>query len=191
MAALGNLACGLADCGGAAWHQARRARGWRPPRLLDRAECANERARHLQAAQREVLYGALRLGTPERVGRNSQLSHTVAFDPDFLLRHSGTSMHTECLSRKLANARGEGRAQHCGMMLHPSTCAGHRSRPHPTSRRFHPSMAATQRTLQGLRVLCSEAGLIRQRVRVEAMWWQQLCTAACPRCRALPGACRG
>jgi len=29
--------------------------------------------------------------------------------------------------------------------------------------------------LPGLRALCSEAGLIRQRVRVEAMWWQQLC----------------
>ncbi len=29
--------------------------------------------------------------------------------------------------------------------------------------------------LQGLRALCSEAGLIRQRVRVEAVWWQQLC----------------
>ncbi|HZF26937.1 MAG TPA: adenylosuccinate lyase [Steroidobacteraceae bacterium] len=30
--------------------------------------------------------------------------------------------------------------------------------------------------LAGLRALCSEAGLIRQRVRVEALWWQQLCT---------------
>ncbi|HKE43621.1 MAG TPA: adenylosuccinate lyase [Steroidobacteraceae bacterium] len=29
--------------------------------------------------------------------------------------------------------------------------------------------------LAGLRALCSEAGLIRQRVRVEALWWQQLC----------------
>src|SRR4249920_940883 len=32
--------------------------------------------------------------------------------------------------------------------------------------------------LQGLRALCSEAGLIRQRVRVEAAWWQQLCAGA-------------
>ena len=32
--------------------------------------------------------------------------------------------------------------------------------------------------LPGLRALCSEAGLIRQRVRVEAVWWQQLCADA-------------
>src|SRR5262245_24167695 len=29
--------------------------------------------------------------------------------------------------------------------------------------------------LPGLRALCSEAGLIRQRVRIEALWWQRLC----------------
>ena len=28
--------------------------------------------------------------------------------------------------------------------------------------------------LPGLHALCSEAGLIRQRVRIEAMWWQRL-----------------
>ena len=32
--------------------------------------------------------------------------------------------------------------------------------------------------LPGLRALCSEAGLIRQRVRVEALWWQRLCADA-------------
>jgi len=32
--------------------------------------------------------------------------------------------------------------------------------------------------LPGLHALCSEAGLIRQRVRIEAMWWQRLCADA-------------
>ena len=32
--------------------------------------------------------------------------------------------------------------------------------------------------LPGLRALCSEAGLIRQRVRVEALWWQRVCGEA-------------
>ncbi len=59
------LQAGVGTCGG----------------LLHQPEGADERARHLESADREILHGALRLGTPQGLCGYLQLPHAVALDP--------------------------------------------------------------------------------------------------------------
>src|SRR5262249_1644413 len=91
VAALSNLTSSLANGSGERGIELTEVLVGHGRGLLDEAESTNEGARHPQTAQSEILYGALGLCAPERIGRNSQLAHTVALDPDFL-RHAGTSM---------------------------------------------------------------------------------------------------
>src|SRR5882672_1830628 len=95
--------------------------------FLYESEGADESAWHPEPAEREILHRALGLRSPERLGRYSQLAHAVALNPDFLFRHPANlgafgRAATDAGKRKAVKAE----RSTCGMMLHPSTCAGHR-----------------------------------------------------------------
>ena len=67
-------------------------------------ERADERGRHRQAADREVLDGALRLRAPERGRRHLQLAHAVALDAE-LGRHAYSSNARQSESRRSPTKR--------------------------------------------------------------------------------------
>ena len=145
------------------------------------AERADEGARQRQAADREIVDRALRLRAPERIGghlaarpccrarsgRNSSCRHSAQnaefARPDDRMRYDvNPSTSRACATHVWVPRRATFRA---GCAL-----PGRRSLPRQRPRRCAP--------------LLSEAGLIRERIRIEALWLLHLAAAA----PQLPGA---
>ena len=54
---------------------------------FDQRKGADECPRHHQPADLEILHGALRLRTPQRIGRDLEVAHAVVLDPEGFIAH--------------------------------------------------------------------------------------------------------
>ena len=82
VAAVGHLRAAASMAAGERAGKQSESRVGRRGGLLDQRQRRDEAARHVQAADREVLDRALRLRAPQRVGRHLQLAHAVALDAE-------------------------------------------------------------------------------------------------------------
>ena len=144
----------------------------------------------VQAADRKVLHRALRLGAPQRIGRHLQLAHAVALGTE-RRRHAIRRLRQGRMRYRLRIANISPRS----IALPPAHGS---TRPH--GRRFaldalSPVDGRYRAATEPLRGLMSEGGLIRERIRVEALWVAasrgrraalrglELCRPRCAPCR--------
>src|SRR5258706_12700332 len=132
--------------------------------MLAQRQRTNESARRGPPANREIVHGPLGLRTPQGVGRHLELTHAVTADPLVARPHpAGLHGRRSCVSACATISILTSRVAHCMDQTHLLAIS-------PIDGRYASAS-------EPLRALFSEAGLIRERIRVEALWLLELVKA--------------